>query len=240
MMSRQLPDENNENGSGDGMEVIESDFPATDITAEKNLWQILKISFVLPKRLFNIYSTSAFLIIILCYAFWGGDSSSEIREELLLWAERGFSFSVGILGFLVAGVAIFTAANDVSLFTNLARIKHKKSKVSYLKYNFVALMYVFIVYLLLAFACFIVQVIDDMNPFWDSLIILLFIPFPNLRFDVNLIASFMNRLGYVIISTFFFYCLLLLKTFIFDIYALVMVSIRWSFQKEEDRKKNQK
>jgi hypothetical protein len=214
-------------------EIIQSDFPASDITAEKNLWHIFKISFSLPKRVFNIASTASFFAIVLCYTIFGQNSSQEIRADLLTWADKGFSFSVGILGFLVAGVAIFTAANDVSLFTHLARVKHKKSGVSYLKYNFVALMYVFIVYIFLAFLCFIIQILNDMNPFWDTLIAFIFRTHPN----SEVIAEIMNRFAYLSLSTLIFYCLLLLKTFIFDIYALIMVSIRWNFEEEDKRKK---
>lgn len=232
-MSRQLPDRDGNNSDG-RMEFIESDFPASDITAEKNLWQILKISFLLPKRIFNIASTASFLIVVLIYALLSQDSTQGARDQLLMLAERGFSFSVGILGFLVAGVAIFTAANDISLFTHLARVRHRPSGVSYLKYNFVALMYVFIVYISLAFFCFFVQILDSMSDVFDEFTVFLVQILTGTEMGSEKIFRFINKFSYALLSTLFFYCLLLLKTFIFDLYALIMVNIRWSFEGEED------
>lgn len=232
-MSRQLPDRDSKNPDG-RMEFIESDFPASDITAEKNLWQVLKISFLLPKRIFNIASTVSFLIVVLIYALLSQDSNQEARDQLLMLAERGFSFSVGILGFLVAGVAVFTAANDTSLFTHLARVRHRPSGVSYLKYNFVALMYVFIVYMALAFFCFFVQVLGSMSDVFDELTVFLIYVLTGTEIGSEKIFLFINKFTYALLSTLFFYCLLLLKTFIFDLYALIMVNIRWSFEKEEN------
>jgi len=235
MMSHRLPERNKNNPDG-MIKLIESDFPATDITAEKNLWQILKTSFLLPKRIFNIVSTASFFVVVSCYALLSQDSSWEARNQLLSWAEKGFSFSVGILGFLVAGVAIFTAANDVSLFTHLARVRHRQSGVSYLKYNFIALMYVFIVYILLAFLCFLVQALASMSDVFDKLLISLIYIFPRVQIDADVTFRLVNKFSYALLSTLFFYCLLLLKTFIFDLYALIMVNIRWNFEKEEDEK----
>ncbi len=234
-MSRQLPDRDG-NNPNDRMEFIESDFPASDITAEKNLWQILKISFLLPKRIFNIASTVSFLIVVLIYALLSQDSTQGSRDQLLTLAERGFSFSVGILGFLVAGVAVFTAANDASLFTHLARIKHRKSGVSYLKYNLIALMYVFIAYISLAFACFIIQILADIGDVFERIMIFFFDAFLISEINVDSIFYFTNKVCYAFLSTLFFYCLLLLKTFIYDLYALIMVNIRWNFEKEEDER----
>lgn len=230
------PPEPEPNNSDSSVELIDSDFPASDITSEKNLWQILKLSFLLPKRGFNIVSTIAFFISLLIYAFFTNDSPGEIREVILVWAERGFSFSIGILGFLVAGVAIFSAANDVRLFTHLARVKHKSSGVSYLKYNLIALMYVFIVYLFLAFLCFVVQIVSDTSLFWNFLILRFSRSFFGLEINEILLAGLVNKATYVALSTLFCYCLLLLKTFIFDLYALIMVNIRWNFESEENQK----
>ncbi|MEM6839759.1 MAG: hypothetical protein AAF609_23345 [Cyanobacteria bacterium P01_C01_bin.120] len=216
-------------GNDSRLEPIQSDIPASDITREKNIWQLLKSSSVLPKSKFNLIATASFFSITVLYVIFSHESVIVLKQNSLNWAERGFSFSTGILGFLVAGLAIFTAVNDVRIFTSMSRVRHR-SGLSYLKYNFLSLMYVFILYLGLAFTCFTFQVFGEDGGIGSALIAFAESVFSG--FDALIAKSVIIRCSIVILYTLFFYCLMLLKTFIFDIYHLMMTNIRWNAEEE--------
>ncbi len=203
-------------------------FDSEDITKEIGLLDVYKASRSrLKKNKINIFSTLAVFIMLTIYAFFSNESSVSLLEKLRNWAEMGFSFSAGILGFLIAGFAIFATVSDKKLFTTMARTEHKKSGLSYLKHNFFALMYVFIAYLGFAILCLLVQLLGGASGFISIMIELI-----ASNRDFLIIKSFLAGIGIVVVGTWFFYSLMLLQTFIFNIYHIVMTSIRWEVDKD--------
>jgi len=201
-------------------------FNSDDITKEIGLLDIYRASrSKLPINKINIFSTLAIFAMLTVYAVASTESSISLLEKMRKWAEMGFSFSVGILGFLIAGFTIFATVSDKSLFVAMAKVKHEKSGFSYLKYNFFALMYVFIAYLGLSILCLLIELLGGSSGF-ISIIIKLVAG----EHYFLMIKRFLAGAGVVVVGTWLFYSLMLLQSFIFNIYHIVMTAIRWEIE----------
>lgn len=202
-----------------------------DITKENGLLDIYKVIYLkLPKSRINIYSTLGVSVLLSVYAIRSSTSSIFLLDRAREWAELGFSFSTGILGFLIAGFTVFATVSDKSLFVEMARITHRRSNLSYLKYNFFSLMYVFIVYLGFALLCLLILLLGGTSGF-ISMITYLVVGEHGFSFVKRCFAG----MSIVVIGTWFFYSLMLLQSFIFNVYHIVMTAIRWEMEKVNNR-----
>ena len=171
--------------------------------------------------------------MLIIYAFFSNETSSSLLEKVRKWAEMGFSFSAGILGFLIAGFTIFATVSDKSLFVEMAKIVDTKSGLSYLKYNFFTLMYVFIAYVGFAVLCLLIQLLGGSSGFLSILV-------RWVSFDNNFLMTkrILSGVSIVVVGTYFFYVLIILQSFIFNIYHIVMTSIRWEIEKNNHKNNN--
>ena len=116
----------------------------------------------------------------------------------------------------------------------MAKTSHKKSGLSNLKYNFFTLMYVFIVYLGFAILCILVQLLGGSSGF-ISIVFQLIAGQTYFLLSKRILAG----VGIVVIGTWFFYSLMLLQSFIFNIYHIVMTAISWEMiDKNDEQDKN--
>lgn len=203
-------------------------FNPDDITKEIGLLDIHKASRSrLPRNKINVFSTLAVSGMLIVYAVASTESSASLLERTRKWAEVGFSFSAGILGFLIAGFTIFATVSDKSLFITMAKATHEKSGLSYLKYNFFSLMYVFIAYLGFAMLCLLIQLLGGTSGFISIITDLI-----AGKDHFPVIKRFLAGISVVVVGTWFFYSLMLLQSFIFNVYHIVMTAIRWEVEKD--------
>lgn len=209
----------------------EGDIPASDITKEKSIFDVLKLALKLPKSRFNIKVTTAFVSALSIYATYTKRPTEYLILDIREWGELGFGFSGTILGFLIAGLALL-AAVDVRFFYYMSKRQHRCG-MSYLKYTIVSFMYVFIVYLALAFIslCIRIMLVED------GIISLALASFGALFYCLNvaLITEILVRVFYVFFASLLFYSLVLLTTFIFNVYYLMMSNVRWYAEGQEDK-----
>lgn len=208
------------------------DFKAEEITKEIGLFSIYKSYRKYgSKSKINICSTFFVLGLLTLYVVITNESSRLLVDIIRDWSRLGLGYSTTILGFLVAGFSIFATVSDKSLFVFMAQAKHKHG-LSYLKYNFFALMYVFSVYLLFSLFCLVLILFGGEFGLFNSLFQLLHTAsFYGEFFGV--LQRILVRLILVLLGTYFFYTLILLQTFIFNIYHIVMTSIRWEAEKNQ-------
>ena len=207
-------------------------FNPDDITKEIGLLDIYKSSrSKLQKSQINIFSTLAVFVMLIVYAISSSEGSISLLEKVRKWSELGFTFATGIMGFLIAGFTIFATVNDKNLFITMAKTIHQKSGLSYLKYNFFTLMWVFIAYLGFSIICLLVQLLGGTSGFISIIIKLI-------AGDNNflIIKRFLVGIAIVAVGTYFFYVLMLLQSFIFNIYHIVMTAIRWEIEKDNQNK----
>ncbi|MBF0542609.1 MAG: hypothetical protein HQK91_14300 [Nitrospirae bacterium] len=131
-------------------------------------------------------------------------------------------FTITILGFLIAGFTVFATITKIELFKTMARYEHKESGQSFLKFYFFTFMQIFIDYILFIFFCLLIKLFASSGGLLTMFIIKTFSNFATIK---HVLVS----LGLVIIGTWFFYLLLMLKVFIFNVYIMIMTTIRWEF-----------
>lgn len=205
-----------------------------DLTKERNLYDIYRQARKLRGSRYNQIFTLVIFLLLSLYAFFSSKSTSDLAQEVRTWSDLGFSFSTTILGFLIAGFTIFATVSDPSLFTAMARIMHK-SGLSYLKYNFFTLMNVFILYIFFSIFCLLIKLFAGTSGIISILLSFMF-DNPSL---LGLSKRILVSIGLIGVGTWFAYLLLLLQSFIFNTYYIVMTSIRWELEKEDRNTKEQ-
>lgn len=209
----------------------ENPFSSSEITSEKNLFQVFRKSLKLPRSTFNILATTSFVLVMVLYVSFSERAIELTIKDVYELSTLGFNLSASILGFLIAGLAIFVAISDLSIFVNMAKVAHS-SGLSYLKYNFITLMYVFIIFINLALFCFLIQVLGKSYGVISLILVFLKKLFGCL--DINFLKNVSVKITLVLVSGWIFYAILLLKTFIFNIYHLSMAIIRWEVDRIEE------
>jgi len=219
---------------------MSTDWKAT-IFEQKSLWEVYNLSrTTLPKPRINriIFWSSA--IIFIGFFLWGiydggkHYGSEDAVKFLRFSAGQGLSLSIGILGFLIAGFAIFASVTRAELFITLANINYKQTNINRLQFVFFNFINVFTVYIgLLVFSLLLSVGLVDGSPF-ALLGGLLEAIYPRAVYPVLLLM--IGVLGLWIISA-----LLKLKSFIWNLYQTVLVSIATEaeLQERSKQKKNQ-
>ncbi|MBQ4830599.1 hypothetical protein J8L84_15080 [Alteromonas sp. MMG017] len=199
-------------------------FDESDLTSEKSLWDVYKLS----RRIHPKKSQVIILLIVMATlaanAFILENKSESILTDVRKWAELGFNFGITTLGFLIAGFTIFATLSKPKMLLAMMEHTNKETGLPTLKYNFFAFMKVFIAYI--TFTLF-------------YLVILLFGQANGLISNIGGLLPYSECLGialikitYVLIGGSFVHLLLLLKTFIFNIYAIVMNFLRWEYHQD--------
>jgi hypothetical protein len=137
----------------------------SDIFRQKSLWQVYSLSRVaLPRPVSSqiVESFAAFMIgASLVFAPFIGDPPYQSDDALkfLRWSSnQSFTFALGVLGFLIAGFAIFASITKANIFIALACVPYfAYDKINNLQYVFFNFLNVFTVYIGLLIFVLIVQ-----------------------------------------------------------------------------------
>lgn len=200
-------------------------FKDSDLTKEKSLWDIYKLSRkIYPGKLqfFIIFFVALMLFI---NAFLFDTDLSNIISDTRLWAGMGFNFSITTLGFLIAGFTIFSTLSKPRMMLAMMDHINEETGLPTLKYNFFTFMKVFITYIIFSLLYLLVILIGQEGGFVSQLIKM--IP------DSLCLKVIVVKLAYIVIGASFVHLLLLLKSFIFNIYAIVMNFLRWEYHQED-------
>ena len=161
------------------------------------------------------------LMVMAGWTFWYGPrymSVSETSSFVFLLADVGFVFSLSILGFLIAGFSIFASVTKPELFITLANISYDGTEINRLQFVFFNFLNVFSVYLVLLALSMIVQLV--FSPSSPAMLLGQHIVdgYPILGFATN--AMMLLAFGVLFVEAF-----LKLKSFIWNLYQTVLVSI---------------
>jgi len=199
-------------------------FKDSDLTSEKSLWDIYKLSRrIIPNRV-QIFIVAFAGTALSINAFVLQEDSSILLKNTREWAESGFNFSITTLGFLIAGFTIFATLSKPKMMLAMMDHTNKETGLPTLKYNFFTFMKVFIAYIFFALVYLSIILFGQKGGFISNLLELV----PNQEcLKVTLIKT-----AYVIVGSSFVYLLLMLKSFVFNIYAIVMNFLRWEYFQE--------
>lgn len=196
-------------------------FEPSELTSEKSLWDVYIQCKKLP------YNRTHVIIMIIVTALLSLNSIvletniSALLKNVRDWAAMGFNFSITTLGFLIAGFTIFATLSKPKMM--LAMMEHTNSETGLktLKYNFFAFMKVFIAYIWASMLFVLVVLFGQSDGLLSNLVSML----PN----ANCIKFVIIKSMYVYLGVTFVYLILLLTTFVFNIYAIVMNFLRWEY-----------
>lgn len=199
-------------------------FKDSDLTSEKSLWDVYKLSRrILPSK-FQVSIVVTVTVLLTLNSFILSDDNSVVLQDVRKWAEMGFNFSITTLGFLIAGFTIFATLSKPKMMLAMMDHINKETGLPTLKYNFFAFMKVFIAYILFSFLFLTIVLFGQKDGFLGNVIDLL----PH----SGCIKSILIKTFYAIVGGSFVYLLLLLKSFVFNIYAIVMNFLRWEYHQE--------
>lgn len=204
--------------------MMKYSFDDSDLTSEKSLWDVYKKSRrILPSRI-QVVTVLLTMACLGINAFFLVDSDASLLRDVRKWAEMGFNFGITTLGFLIAGFTIFATLSKPKMMLAMMEHTNKETGLQTLKYNFFAFMKVFIAYIAVSLSYLLIVIFGQTDGFISNAISLL----PS----TACVKSVMIKLSYLIVGSTFVYLLLLLKSFIFNIYAIVMNFLRWEYHQE--------
>ena len=209
---------------------MDYNFNLEDITREKSLWDIYKSS-----RNFKISKFNTIVLIICtilsgCYAII--KDAEFLIGQIQSLSNFGFTFSIAILGFLIAGFTIFSTVTKPSLLLKMMEVPHEETGLPYLKYNFFNIMLVFIYYLMVTSIFLFVILFFHKNTLLSAFI-------EGLLGD-KLSQYYIIKIFYVFIVCCIAFLMLQLKTFIFNVYSITMTNLRWEAYEQQRRRKSVK
>lgn len=201
-------------------------FDPKELTEEKSLWDVYLLSRRIRSSRFNTVVTILTIIGLFIYSFWFQTDIAALLGEVRMLANLTLNLSATILGFLIAGFTIFATLSKPRMLLKMMEVMHKPTGMKFLKYNFIAFMRVFIYYLGIMAIAIIIILVGNKN----GIAYRFAMCFP----DGEIVGCNLIKATYVIIGTSLMLLVLLLKTFIFNIYSIVMNQLRWAEYEDDE------
>lgn len=201
----------------------------SQLTAEKNLFQLYKLTYIFPTSRFNMMSTFLVGICFLSYLSWIQPGSGEAGFLLKEILKFGISLVPSILGFLIAGFTVFVTVTKPGVFSAMAKKEYYKTGQSYLKYNLSAFMLAFSHYIAYLALCVLLVYFGQPNgPLTQIAKWLSSLGACNTWVSYNALVSACA----VAFACWTWYLVMLLKSFIYNVYQVVVTSVRWDLEEE--------
>lgn len=197
-----------------------------DLTKEKSLWAIYKTARRIPTSGFN-KTTTWLIFLLLCLHCWISEQSMQSTIDLVRRnADMGLTISLSTLGLLLAGFTIFSTVTQPALSLQMAETLHKESGLSWLKHNYFVFVRVFVYFLSFATFCLLIIMFGHKDGLLATLVS--FSPYEK---EVTFVLV---KASYVIMFTGYYFLLIQLKSFVYNIYHAVMTSLRWRAEGYDD------
>lgn len=200
-------------------------FDPNELTKEKSLWDVYKLACNIRPSWVQVLIYLAVATLLTINAFFLHPVAKDLLIDVRGWASSGFNFTITTLGFLIAGFTIFMTVAKPEMMLAMMDHLDKETGMPTLKKNLMAFMRVFIAYLVCAAGYLFVMLFGQSNGLVSNLIHLL----PN----SDCIRDALIKIAYVLLGTSFCYLLLMLKSFIFNVYMIVMNFLRWEYTKPD-------
>ncbi len=195
-------------------------FSITEMSKESTLWQTRLGARQIPSSPFNVWTVAIVFVVAVLYASFTRTGTPNLAQRTRELAELGFNFTIGILGFLIAGFTVFATITKEELFRSMATAPKQGTKLSTLKYNLFAFMRVFFDYLCFASICLAIKILAPIDGPIDEFFTLV---------QAEESKAILARTGYVGMVTLLVYVLIILKSFVMNIYKFVITTIQFSF-----------
>lgn len=207
----------------------------SDLTREKTLLALWLTSFKFRQRSFNYVVTAAVALGLARYCQLDWDQPQTLVAAFRKIESTGFSFAISILGFLVAGFTVFVTVIRIDMFLTMAKMEKLDTGESVLKYNLSAFVVTFVHYTSYIFVCLMSELF--LQP--GGLAAVAFAnakTYPDLAPWTPLAHSLCSSALLVGFGAWTAYLVLLLKSFIYNVYQVTTVSVAYAWQKPDQAK----
>lgn len=207
----------------------------SDLTREKTLLALWLTSFKFRQKSFNYVVTAAVALGLARYCQLDWDQPQILMAAFRKIQSTGFSFATSILGFLVAGFTVFVTVIRIDMFLTMAKMEKTDTGESVLKYNLSAFIITFVHYTSYIFVCLISELF--LQPGGLAAIFLANAKtYPNLVSIVPVVHSLCSAALLVGLGAWTVYLVLLLKSFIYNVYQVTTVSVAYAWQSSDEAK----
>lgn len=201
--------------------------PPKDITAEGSVREIWRAAKKLPEPLSNKVALSVALLVLILYAMLSDQDASHFASQTRNLSEAGFRFSTIVLGFLMAGMSMFSGLVRSDYAKDLSRIENEDYGLSFLKVMLLSLMKPFLYFLFAAFLFFGMSVVAQSDG-------------PGVEFMIAIKADgwqkdIASRASFTIVAGLHVLLLLALKSFVFNIYKSITAAVRYEVETSENK-----
>jgi hypothetical protein len=194
-----------------------------DLLKEKSLVEIARTAKSFTPSKFDHKMRLTFLTgtpLIIAPCFWCYLTPSQEALMVKSLASNLVAYSTTVLGFLIAGLAVFTTLSEKKIWIALAQSQVQDEKVSAFKYLFFNMLSVFIIYLLSVVCSVVVSVVAAADLRIPDVAI------SDWEFES---ATWINAITLIALAIVFFESTLRLKSFIWNIYStfISMLTVKW-------------
>lgn len=208
--------------------TVNTDKTLDEITQENSFWKLYKVCRKLPTSKENLVVfvfSFVFFYTLNMYSFL---NKTELIADIVAISTNLISWSVSLIGFVLSGYAIYATLADKEMQLKMAYVHDKKYKLNFLKSTHCIFMKIVIDMISVVFLVYILA-----N---EALLEHIAAVIPNLSNGFSLSTTFFCiLLGWI--QSLFIFEIMLAKSFVYNVYHSVMVSIRWAGVKEAEENK---
>lgn len=188
-----------------------------DITAEGSLWDVWKLSRSLEEPVANIVIFLFSMALVVGYTVLFTPVDTSRYEIAVTLAREGFRFTTITLGFLMAGLSMFSGIVRSRYAIDLSRFSYPDAGMSYLKVMLLSVMKPFICFLVasvLFFSISLLAVPVDLR--WG----------PSVAALGTSVRPILGSVLFITVVGVYVVLLLSIKSFVFNIYKSVTSAVR--------------
>lgn len=191
-----------------------------ELLREKSLFDVYRAARVLKVSRVNQGVSFLTFLTALAYGVASPESDQAIAEKARALADYGFSFATSILSFLIAGFTIYLSVTKTELMVFLASQRDEATGLPELKkiaFYFLRTMANFILFCLL---CVGIKVFASAGGPMSLLL-------KTTLADPSATKQWLAALGFSVVAAGLVHLLMLLWSFVFNIYQTAMIAVVW-------------
>lgn len=192
-----------------------------DLTSESSSNDMIATSLRLELDKMNLLPLLVALVPLVTFACITNLSAHDSAVLVRGWCDFVLSSGVVIVGLTLVAFSVVSSYSRPEMMARMGAVRNDHTGISYLKTHLLSLANVPMYFITLAMFCWLIKIFA--MPCGLLSLLTEFLPSGSV-YTMKLILS---RCGIVVIGTGFWFGLCLLKSFVFNVYSLVMMSARW-------------
>lgn len=198
------------------MEPVTSD----ELLKEKNLRAVFWAARRLPVSRFNQTCTAIMILVLGAYTCLTPEDGPTMAKKVRELTDYGFSFATSILSFLIAGFTIYVSITKTELLLFLSGQRHEESGLPWIKHSTFVFLRVMAIYVAFCLLCVSIKLLGGPGGAFSLLLD---------WSSADPVASkrWIAKIGFITVGAGVVHILVLLQSFIFNIYHTAMLSICW-------------